>query len=58
MQCCIYYKYYMKIKKIILKNKVHLYKRLKIKLWMNRKISSKIKYTQFFLNLYPKMLNK
>ena len=29
MQSCIYYKYYIKIFFFILKNKVHLYKRLK-----------------------------
>jgi hypothetical protein len=29
MQSCIYYKYYIKIIFFILKNKVHLYKRLK-----------------------------
>jgi len=29
MQSFTYYKYYLKIKKLILKNKVHPYKRLK-----------------------------
>ena len=44
MQGCIYYKNYLIF--FILKNKVHLYKRLKKNYIQINKIASKIKHTQ------------
>jgi hypothetical protein len=42
MQDCIYYKYYLKIKFFIFKNKVHLYKRLKKNINESENISQKL----------------
>ena len=46
-------------KKIIFKNKIHLYKRLKNNYECIEKYLQKLNtYNIFFKNLYPKMLNK